>query len=380
MQAKLLDIINRLYEIQLAKLELEALGAKEVSFNLSSLEFNFQFDADLEFLKNRVSWLESINGEPTWIRHVQKANRKVLRGYADLWYSHFVYPLKARFRPPLARSMINIVCPRDKGKILDPFTGSGTTNIEAYLLGLDCVGIDINPFFCDMTDAKIEFYKKDIGNEETAQLFWRKYNPNCLNYEPDVALEFHPILKIIYTYAKYLHFRDPAKAFFKRFSEIKSMQEEFFKNKDRYRFGSSKTIVTTAEEIPYEDGYFDGVVTSPPYSNALDYLKENRAAPEFWKITPEIKRKYEATRKREKWYLMMRSAIAEISRVTKSQGKICFVIGNQREKGEVIPLVDWCIEEFKKNDCKLLHNIVQLISSTGTWNILHDHVLIFQKS
>jgi len=195
-----------------------------------------------------------------------------------------------------------------------------------------------------------------------------------------MALEFHPILKIIYTYAKYLHFRDPAKAFFKRFSEIKSMQEEFFRNKDKYRFGSSKTIVTTAEEIPYEDEYFDGVVTSPPYSNALDYLKENRAAPEFWKITLEIKRKYEATRKREKWYSMMRSAIAEISRVTKSQGKICFVIGNQREKGEVIPLVDWCIEEFKKNDCKLLHNIVQLISSTGTWNILHDHVLIFQKS
>jgi len=384
MKAKLLDIINRIYEIQLARLELLSLGATEVNLDFDNLELRFKYKGNINKLKERVSWLESINNEPTWIVDIINANRKILYKYADLWFSNFVYAFKARFRPPLARSAINIVCPENKGIILDPFTGSGTTNVEAVLLGLDSIGIDINPFYTTMTKAKYQFYTQKIENEEFALKFWDSLNSGSLFQKLSQQLisknNYHPLFPIIYSYATCMHFKDPQKAFLKKYRETKFLQDEWFKIKDKYKLGKLETKTTTAEKLPYPDNSIDGIVTSPPYSNALDYLKENRGAPEFFEVSEKLKEQYKATKSLDKFYKMMRKAISEIVRVLKPQRKIVFIIGNQRRKKEIIPIVDWCIKEFEKKNCKLLYNIPQLISSTGTWNILTDYILILQKN
>jgi adenine-specific DNA methylase len=36
------------------------------------------------------------------------------------------------------------------GRVLDPFAGSGRTGIEALRLGLDFVGVELNPSYADM--------------------------------------------------------------------------------------------------------------------------------------------------------------------------------------------------------------------------------------
>lgn len=382
-KAKLLDTINRIYETQLCKLELESLGAEDVTFDLDNFEFSFSYNsAEENYLNKRTSWLISIDSKDTWITKIIDINRKILRKYADLWFSHFCYPFKGRFRPTVARSLINIVNPESEGIILDNFCGSGTTQVEAMLLGLDSIGVDINPFYTFLTQAQREFYFRELTDGGLAGKFFEEVSQNpgkfrsCLNVGT-----IHPLMFVIYSYATCMHFPDPKKAFNKRFLEIKTLQEEWFKliKEKNLKLGGIKTITGTAEKLEFPDNYFTGIVTSPPYNNALDYTKENRGAPEFFPISEELKKQYEPVKKPELYFEMMGKAIRETVRVLKAGRKIGFIIGNQRKKNEIIPIVDWCIKEFEKNNCKLLYNIPQLMASTGTWNILTDHILILEK-
>jgi hypothetical protein len=65
--------------------------------------------------------------------------------------------------------------------------------------------------------------------------------------------------------------------------------------------------------------------------------------------------------------------------VLKPGRRIAFIVGNQRKNGKVVPMVDWCIQRFKENGCRLLHRIPQLITSRGTLNISVDEILILEK-
>jgi tRNA G10 N-methylase Trm11 len=371
-KAGLLKTVNRVYECILAKLELEALGAWDVRFDLDRLEFFFDLAGDgKEKLRRRLSWFDTVSGGETWISRVVRANQGILRGHADLWYSHFAYPFKARFRPSLARSLINIVNPEDEGRILDNFCGSGTTQVEAFLLGLDTVGVDINPFYTYMTLAKAEFFTRRLEEFEAGEI-WSTIRDYPLNH-------YHPLIYVIYSFATQMHFKNPFGMFRRKLEHIREMQREWWRMRDRYSLGSIEVKTCSAEELPYPEGYFTGVVASPPYSNAIDYLKENRGAPEFFPVSPRLVEEYKPTKNLPLYKEMMTSAIRETVRVVEDGRKIAFVVGNQRRNGKTVAMVDWCVEQFRSSGCGLLHKIPQLISSSGTRNILTDYVLIFRK-
>lgn len=60
-------------------------------------------------------------------------------------YTHGLHKYPAKFFPELPRWLIERYSDRNEC-ILDPFMGSGTTNLEAALLGRNSVGIDVDPF------------------------------------------------------------------------------------------------------------------------------------------------------------------------------------------------------------------------------------------
>jgi hypothetical protein len=381
MRAELLSTINRVYECQMAKLELESLGAGNVEFELDKLEFTFETGSSRKrALRDRLSWFESVDGEATRIWEVIRANSSVLREHADLYFSHLAYPFKARFRPPLARSLINIVNPGDEGIILDNFSGSGTTQVEASLLGIESVGVDINPFYTFMAWAKIEFFTRRMEPESEAKRIWRELSAVSRRHGECIPDSYHPLVYVIYSFATQMRFKKPKNMFLKKYRNVKTLQEEWFRIREKFILGRVEAITCSAESLPYPDGYFTGVVTSPPYSNAIDYTKENRGAPEFFPVTEELKRLYSPTRNLKLYKQMMKKAIRETVRVVKPGHKIAYVAGNQRKNGKVVPLVDWCVGQFEANGCRLLHSTPQLISSTGTWNILMDEILIFEKT
>lgn len=60
----------------------------------------------------------------------------------------------AAFPEELIKPCILSGCP-EGGTVLDPFTGSGTTGIVSRKYGRGFVGIEINPFYCEMAERRI---------------------------------------------------------------------------------------------------------------------------------------------------------------------------------------------------------------------------------
>jgi len=71
----------------------------------------------------------------------------------DLTHGFHAYP--ARMHPAIARSLVASFRPRDE-LVLDPFCGSGTVVLEAYLAGRPAVGVDLNPLALRIAEVKTD--------------------------------------------------------------------------------------------------------------------------------------------------------------------------------------------------------------------------------
>ncbi len=49
--------------------------------------------------------------------------------------------------------------------VLDPFMGSGTTGVAAKMLGRNFIGIELDPEYVKIAEARIDFVKEDILND-----------------------------------------------------------------------------------------------------------------------------------------------------------------------------------------------------------------------
>jgi len=93
-------------------------------------------------------------------------NRKAIKtpglGKTSTQHVHALHKYKAKFFPRLIRSFLVEYMEGLPGNIegnvtlLDPFVGSGTSLIEASLLGIDSVGVDIDRLSCAISQAKID--------------------------------------------------------------------------------------------------------------------------------------------------------------------------------------------------------------------------------
>lgn len=71
--------------------------------------------------------------------------------------AHKIHPFPAKFPPQLPRKFIeSLTEPGDV--VLDPMMGSGTTLLEAFLLGRKAIGVDIDPLALLFTRVKTDVY------------------------------------------------------------------------------------------------------------------------------------------------------------------------------------------------------------------------------
>ncbi len=85
--------------------------------------------------KNNVSyWINSPNGKPE--------------------YTHSLFRFPAKFHPPIVRWALDNYSTKSS-KVLDPFTGSGTVQVESLVRGIPSIGIDVDPLACLITKAKV---------------------------------------------------------------------------------------------------------------------------------------------------------------------------------------------------------------------------------
>ena len=85
-----------------------------------------------------------------------RSGNKTARRHRE-YLSHGIHRYIAKFFPRFARALINICQPTGEGTVLDPFSGSGTTGLEASLMGLHSVSSDIDPLSCLISKSKVQF-------------------------------------------------------------------------------------------------------------------------------------------------------------------------------------------------------------------------------
>jgi DNA modification methylase len=67
---------------------------------------------------------------------------------------HAIHPYPAKFIPQIPRQLIQLFDPEERGVLLDPFCGSGTTLVEAINAGREACGVDLNPLACLISRVK----------------------------------------------------------------------------------------------------------------------------------------------------------------------------------------------------------------------------------
>lgn len=98
---------------------------------------------------------ESGNREPTWQAILENGTNRPSTARKDPKYvTHGLHTYKGKFYPQLAKSLINTAKLPSGARVLDPFCGSGTTLLEAYLNGYRAYGCDVNPIAAKIASAK----------------------------------------------------------------------------------------------------------------------------------------------------------------------------------------------------------------------------------
>ncbi len=87
-------------------------------------------------------------------------------GNGDTMYlTHSLHPYPAKFPPQLPHTIIKQFA-RERATILDPFCGSGTTLVEARLLGCNAIGVDVNGLSSLLSKVKAT----PLSEKELAQI------------------------------------------------------------------------------------------------------------------------------------------------------------------------------------------------------------------
>lgn len=163
-QLILLDNVQFIYELALAQLELQSLGTRfEMTNGLR--EFKLLDTKDGEELRRRLAYFKFVKGNYTdYFQIVQKNRTRSVNQYL----THWIYPYKGKFHPQMIRALLNIIGLEPGDTVLDPFIGSGTTAVEAQLLGINCVGIDVSPLCVLQSRVKTELDETIIAKEYRA--------------------------------------------------------------------------------------------------------------------------------------------------------------------------------------------------------------------
>jgi len=91
-----------------------------------------------------------------------------VREEPSLYLTHYMHPYKGKFHPKMVRALLNYAFPKRFGRIMDNFAGSGTLLVEATWMGLDSVGVDINPLsalMCNVKCDSLSFPSEELNRE-----------------------------------------------------------------------------------------------------------------------------------------------------------------------------------------------------------------------
>ena len=336
-------------------------------------------------------------------------------GYA----THGLFPYRGKFHPQMIRALINVMGLKPGNTILDPMMGSGTVPIEATLMGINSIGIDASPFCVFMTQVKydaLSLPQKPLNLalnkfEAIFKIYSQSVGITDQNYKSNAIKK---VSKLIGSYrSNVLNFLLLAyldSAGYSERSKRKTPLEQFKAILERYVFvvkkiqhvfqGSeeelavAKIVTGDARSMGIDDQSMDGILFSPPYSFAIDYLANDKFHLNFMgadvKELKEIMVGLRGKNLKEKYHHYiedMEKILSECSRVLK-RGRFCTVIigtnDNQLSKALNIPkdeikgLHKITIEIAERYHFSLIRTLARQISGISN-TMRNEYIVILKK-
>ena len=267
-----------------------------------------------------------VDGEIPPELHVNENDRFLFISYDQSILTHGLHRYPAKFFPELPRWLIKRYS-EENDLIIDPFSGSGTTNIEALLNNRHSIGIDVDPFSRflsqikthplkendlllakkNLIDSVIKYHPKKVSQNDIPDF---PYRDNWFNKE--IVYELAYLKKIINN----LNSDENVRSFFnicfssilravsnaddnctrtvirKKLNKIVNQADALKRFTETILFNIPKMIefsnkcprtITVdfpegmdARNIKYPNNYFNLAITSPPYANAVDYPRTHQ--------------------------------------------------------------------------------------------------------
>jgi len=424
----LFDNVQFIYELQLAELELQSFG---VDFQIDNSFRDFQVlnnsDEIKDLIKRRTAYFKMVDGEPTdYYQIIQKNQTRSVNQYL----THWIYPYKGKFHPQMIRSLLNTIGVKEGDRalsthlganeqdksatvsqplsnsekclqhttILDPFSGSGTTALESQLLGINFIGIDISPLCVIQGKVKTEsIYVIDeiekLKNEVLASVVGGLVKTDENYYKlldtltkDEKVKNFYILARLLAVSDKSRRNRDFVNSFVKNVNLMLASVKDYLqiKGKLNLKLGNINIEVGDARNIKLQDNSVDGIITSPPYSIALDYVQNDiHSLIDLGYDVSKIRNSVIGVRgngrnKIDLYNEDMKQVYKEMYRVLKPDRYAVIVIGNAVYQGQEIKTVEFTIEYMEHLGFELVHNINKIIF--GLYNVMKkENVLIFRK-
>lgn len=392
----LLDNVQFIYELSLAQFELKALGIDfEVINGLREFNLLKKSEELNELIKRRGSYYKTVDGQFTDYFHIIQKNQT---RSVNQYLTHWIYPYKGKFHPQMIRALLNIIGLKEGDIVFEPFSGSGTTSLEAQLLGINFVGIDISPLCVIQGRVKTESIHVLDEILRTKEEVISKFEPNLFSletnyYEMIERLTSDERVRNFYKMARLLAVSDNSRR--KRdfgTSFIKNLNLMIYSIKDfvgiterlNLKLGNVETKIGDSRDIKLSDNSIDGIITSPPYSIALDYVQNDvHSFKDLGYDVLKMKNDFIGVRgtgksRVELYNEDMKKSYSEMYRILKPNKYAVIVIGNATYQGKEVKTVEFAIEYMESLGFKLVKNINKIIF--GLYNVMKkENILIFKK-
>jgi tRNA G10 N-methylase Trm11 len=389
----LFENVQFIYELRLAQLELKNFN---IEFELSPRFRTFiviNEPQSWETLRKRLAYFKLVNGfHSDYFFIIQKNRTKSINQYL----THWIYPYKGKFHPQMIRALLNIIGLKSGDTVLDPFIGSGTTAIEAQLLGINCIGIDISPLCVLQSKVKTESIcafkeivnmKVEILKHTEINLFNDKTIDSVIDeIEDEKVKNFFLMAKLVAISDNARRRKDITKSFARNLELMLTSVKDYIEIVEQLNLKLGKVDIREGDARALDLGNesVDGIITSPPYSIALDYVQNDVHALKSLGFEPrELREKFIGVRgkNREKIELYnedMKMSLREMYRVLKPGKYAVLIIGNATYQGKEIKTVEFIVENAEEIGFELVENIDKIIF--GLYNVMQkENILIFKK-
>lgn len=392
--------VQFLYEEQIARFELEALGCSKIARNGEDWRlFSAHVNGNATLIEQRSGYTGAVGGRETVYAKLIQPNYQGGRfnrtRSVNQYLTHWIYPYRGKFHPQMVRGLLNILDVRPGSRVLEPYLGSGTTAVEASLLGADVFGVDISPLCVLLTKVKTQAWTVIEELRLSVTKLLKRSTITDAHIKPVPGAD--PLVRDFLEVARLVTASDVARRQREEEASIRRNLAAMLESVEAYgaairefdlRPGKVEAMVGDCRDLTtvgVPSASVDAVVTSPPYSIALDYVKNDDHALKVMGTDVEALREsmmgVRGRGAKEKLALYnedMRRMFHEVARVLKRHAAAAFVIGDATVDGREVTTTDTMVQWAEEAGLRLERSIPKIVF--GLYNVMQDErILVFRK-